>query len=205
MSDVDVAENEGPRDESPSEADVQQTQESSIERDPAEQLDAAPVPLVDLPEELTRANERALRAQAELENFRKRVRREMDEERRYARVPLISELLPVMDNLDRALEAAEHSEGDSALLEGVKMVRTQLLGVLEQSHCRAIDAVGTPFDPHLQEAIGQEPSDEHDLGVVTRVVRIGYQLHDRVVRPSQVLVSSGPAQTHEPNADPDES
>ena len=189
MTDVDVAENEGARDESPDEADVHGTPESLKEQDQLEQsVDAALQDPIDLPEELNQANARALRAQAELENFRKRIRREMDEERRYARVPLISELLPVMDNLDRALEAAEKTEGGSGLLEGVKMVRAQLLGVLEQSHCHAIEAVGAAFDPHLHEAIGQEPSDEFGPGVVTRVVTIGYQLHERVVRPSQVLV-----------------
>ena len=201
MSDANVTENEDARDEPLEPADVLQAAAASVES-PAE-ADQRPEEaklgprLSDVPQELNLANERALRAQAELENFRKRIRREMDEERRYVSVPLIAELLPVIDNLDRALEAAEQSEGTSSLLEGVKMVRTQLAAVLERFHCRSITAVGSPFDPNLHEAIGKESSDEIGAGAVTRMVRTGYQLHDRVVRPSQVLVSSGPAPTEE--------
>lgn len=141
--------------------------------------------------ECREANERALRAQAELENFRKRSRREMEEERRYSALPLIRDLLSVMDNLDRALEAAEKNQHAAGLVEGVKMVVTQFMAYLEQHGCRRIPAVGLPFDPHQHEAIAQEASAEHAAGVVTRIARHGYLLHDRVVRPSQVLVSTG--------------
>jgi molecular chaperone GrpE len=143
--------------------------------------------------ELREANERAVRAQAELDNFRKRSRREAEEERRYAALPLIRDLLSVMDNLDRALEAAEKSQQASGLVEGVKMVAIQFTTYLEQHGCRKIPAIGLPFDPHQHEAIAQEPSSELAAGYVTRIARNGYQLHDRVVRPAQVLVSTGPA------------
>jgi molecular chaperone GrpE len=143
--------------------------------------------------ELREANERAVRAQAELDNFRKRSRRESEEERRYAALPLIRDLLSVMDNLDRALEAAEKSQQASGLVEGVKMVAIQFTTYLEQHGCRKIPAIGLPFDPHQHEAIAQEPSSELAAGYVTRIARNGYQLHDRVVRPAQVLVSTGPA------------
>jgi molecular chaperone GrpE len=141
--------------------------------------------------ELRDANERVLRAQAELENYRKRSRREMEDERKYASLPLIRDLLSVMDNLDRALEAAERNQSSSGLAEGVKMVAIQFITYLEQHGCRKIAAVGLPFDPHQHEAIAQEPSTEHAAGVVTRIARNGYMLHERVVRPSQVLVSTG--------------
>lgn len=143
--------------------------------------------------ELREANERAVRAQAELDNFRKRSRREAEEERRYAALSLIRDLLSVMDNLDRALEAAEKSQQASGLVEGVKMVAIQFTTYLEQHGCRKIPAIGLPFDPHQHEAIAQEPSSELAAGYVTRIARNGYQLHDRVVRPAQVLVSTGPA------------
>ena len=142
--------------------------------------------------DLAAANDRALRAQAELDNFRKRSFRQMEEERKYASVLLLRDLLSVMDNLDRAIEAAEQNENSSSLLEGVKMVGQQLTGVLEQHHCRPISAKGEIFDPHLHEAIAQHPSADHPAGSVIDVTQIGYQLHDRVVRPSQVLVSAGP-------------
>jgi len=142
--------------------------------------------------ELAAANDRTLRAQAELDNFRKRSFRQMEEERKFACVLLLRDLLSVTDNLDRAIEAAEQNENSSSLLEGVKMVGQQLTGVLEQHHCRPINAKGEMFDPHLHEAIAQQPSAEHPAGSVIEVTQVGYQLHDRVVRPSQVLVSAGP-------------
>jgi len=142
--------------------------------------------------ELESANERILRSQAELENFRKRTRRELDDQRRFANLPLLGDLLPVLDNLDRAVEAAEQTDSTTGLLAGVKMVSSQMLAVLVQHGCRPIEADGVTFDPNLHEAIGKEPSAEAKEGTVTRVTRAGYQLHDRVVRPSQVLISSGP-------------
>lgn len=143
--------------------------------------------------ELREANERALRSQAELDNFRKRSRREAEEERRYAALPLIRDLLSVMDNLDRALEAAEKTQQGAGLVEGVKMVAIQFTTYLEQHGCRKIPAIGLPFNPHQHEAIAQEPSGDVAAGHVTRIARNGYQLHERVVRPAQVLVSTGPA------------
>jgi len=153
--------------------------------------------------ELAEANDRVLRSQAELENFRKRVYRQMDEERKYAGLPLLRDLLPVIDNLDRAIEAAEQNENSSSLLEGVKMVAQQFGDVLGQHHCKRIDAKGETFDPHLHEALAQQPSDECPAGCVLDVAQVGYQLHDRVVRPSQVFVSAG-APKAAPKEDADE-
>ena len=147
--------------------------------------------------ELQEANDRALRTHAELENFRKRSRREMEDERRYAALPVMRDILNVCDNLDRAIEAAEKNAAGSSLLEGVKMVSLQLNTYLEQHLCRRIAAVGETFDPHRHEAIAQEPSAEHPAGVVTRLTRHGYQLHDRVIRPAQVMVSTGAPRAEE--------
>jgi molecular chaperone GrpE len=143
--------------------------------------------------ELAEANDRVLRTQAEFENYRKRAQRDAADERKYAAMPLISDILGVIDNLDLAIQAAEKSGSAGALLEGVRMVEGMFLSVLAQHHCKRIEGVGQPFDPNLHQAIAQEPSDEYPAGTVTRVVRFGYQLHDRVVRPSHVFVSTGPA------------
>jgi molecular chaperone GrpE len=143
--------------------------------------------------ELKDANDRVLRVQAELENFRKRVRREMEDERKYAALPVLKDLLPVVDNLDRAVSAAEQSQNAAGLLDGVKMVGAQLAGLFSQHGCRRIAAAGAAFDPHLHEALAQEPSDTVPAGHVTRELQAGYQLHDRVIRPTQVFVSTGPA------------
>jgi molecular chaperone GrpE len=167
---------------------------------------AADQKIAELETQLQDANQRALRAGAELENYRKRTQREMADERRYAVVPLVRDLLPVIDNFQRAIEATPTrsvsdatptrsvSEGakDDSLLEGVKMVAAQLEAVLKQHGCVRIDAVGEPFDPNLHQAIAQEPSSEHAAGAVTRATQVGYKLHDRVIRPAQVFVSTGP-------------
>ena len=142
-----------------------------------------------LQQDLAEANERALRVQAELENYRKRTRREMEEERRYALLPFARDLLSVVDNLERALAAAQ---GDgSGLLEGVKMVSAQLQNVLNQHQCVRIETVGRPFDPNVHQAIAQEASSEYPAGTVSREAQSGYKLFDRVVRPAQVFVSTG--------------
>ncbi len=153
--------------------------------------------LVQLEAELAAANDRAIRAHAELENFRKRVYREMEEERKYACLPLFRRLLPVMDNLQRAIESTQQSKNASGLLEGVQLVAQQLEAILQQHHCTRIDAKGKLFDPHLHEAIAQLPSQDFSAGIVIDVTLPGYVLHDRVVRASQVLVSAGPP----PNTD----
>jgi molecular chaperone GrpE len=145
-----------------------------------------------LQQELQQANDRAVRWQAELENYRKRARREMEDERRYAALPLLVDILGVVDNLDRAIEASEGNSQAAGLSEGVKMVATQLAGVLAKHHCYPVEALGKPFDPHMHEALMEMPSEEFDAGNVCRVARQGYRLHDRVVRPAQVLVSKGP-------------
>lgn len=147
-------------------------------------------PLRSLRSELQEAKDRALRIQAELENYRRRAAREMQEERRYANLPLMRDLLPVLDNMARAMEAAEKIHDPAGLLEGVKMVARQLEEVLQRHQCVRIQALNEPFDPHLHEAISQQPSDQHPVGTVVLVAQTGFQLHDRVVRPSQVIVSS---------------
>lgn len=131
----------------------------------------------------------ALRAQAELENYRKRASRELQDERRYASMQLMRDLLPVLDNLERAIRSAEQNADSAGLLEGVKMVSGQFHSVLEKNNCVAIASLHEPFDPNLHEAIQQLPSDEHPPNTVIDVAQQGYQLHERVVRPSQVIVS----------------
>lgn len=139
--------------------------------------------------DLEAAKDRVLRSQAELENYRKRAAREIEDNRRYANLPLISDLLPVVDNIERAIAAAEKSNDVAGLLEGVKLVHKQLEDALAKHHALRIPALHQPFDPHLHHAILQQPSDEFPPNTVTTVTQPGFQLHDRVVRPSQVIVS----------------
>lgn len=149
--------------------------------------------LEQLRQELVEAQNQTLRAQAELENFRRRMRREMEEERRFATAPLLRDLLPVLDNLHRAIEAASKTDAANDLVNGVRMVVQQVEQVLDQHGCRRIPTAGEMFDPHRHEALAQQPSDAQPSGAILFETQSGYELHERVLRPSQVFVSSGPA------------
>lgn len=148
-----------------------------------------------LRQELAAAKDRALRLQAELDNYRKRTRKEIEDERRYAHLPLLADLLPVLDNVGRAVQAAEKSPDPGGLLAGFKMVEQQLESVLSRHHCSCIDALHKPFDPHLHAAIMQQPSNDYPPNTVVQVAQQGYQLHDRVLRPAQVIVSKAAAES----------
>jgi len=150
-------------------------------------------PSQDTAAELAAANDRLLRLQAEMQNLRNRTSREIADERRYAALPILRDLLPVLDNINRAIDAAEKAGEAENLLEGFRLVRQQLLSTLTNHGVEQIQALGQPFDPNFQQAILHQPSNEAPADMVTMVTQEGYKLHDRVVRPAQVIVSSGPA------------
>lgn len=132
------------------------------------------------------------RAQAELENYRRRVQKEREQERRYQALPVIRDFLPGLDNLARAIEAAENSGNVDELAKGVGMVAKQFEDVLARHLVLPIEPTGKPFDPHMHEAVQQLPSADHEPMTVLQEIQRGYILHDRVVRPSTVIVSSAP-------------
>jgi molecular chaperone GrpE len=137
------------------------------------------------------SDRRALLAQAEAENFRKRMRRDFEDQLRYAALPLIVDVLKVRDNLLRALQASENAPDSSGLRDGVAMVVKLLDDTLAKHSVREIPTQGELFDPNYHEAISQMPS-EHPAGTVAHVAQSGFQMHERVIRPSQVIVSTGP-------------
>lgn len=142
--------------------------------------------------EVELAHQRVLLAQAELENFRKRTRKDYEDQLRFAALPMVEDLLQVRDNLARALEAAEASSATiEGLRDGVGMVAKQLDGILNKHGIHPIPAVGESFDPNFHQAIAQAPSAEHQPGIVAIEAATGFQMHGRVVRPSQVVVSTG--------------
>jgi molecular chaperone GrpE len=154
-----------------------------------------------LEEQLAEANDRLLRMSAELDNSRKRASRELSDHRKYEGISLMRDIMPVLDNMHRAIDAAEQGHDTSHLLEGFTMVSQQLDDVLSRRQCTKIATEGEAFDPHIHEAILQQPSDEFDAGKITMTTQTGFMLHDRVVRPSQVIVSSGPAEVVEETDD----
>src|SRR5262249_2147547 len=126
------------------------------------------------------------RTQADFENYQKRARRDAEEERRYALKPLALDLLPALDNLERALAA---SKDESPLSKGVPMVQNQLLESLKRHGIRPIEAAGQPFDPNQHQAVMQLPSTDLPPNTVLQVLEHGYMYHDRVLRPSKVVLS----------------
>ncbi len=146
--------------------------------------------------EVADANNRVLMAQADLENFRKRMRRDMEDQIKFAAIPIVNDLLQVRDNLVRAIEAAAVGEAASshdALREGVKMLVKQFDDTLAKHSITSIVSVGQTFDPNLHQAISQMPSAEIPAGAIAYEAVTGFEMHGRVIRPSQVIVSTGPA------------
>jgi molecular chaperone GrpE len=135
-------------------------------------------------------DERYLRLHADFENFRKRVLREKDELYSRANEDIMQELLPVLDHLEMALAAAEGRE-DDPVVEGFRLVGEQLSGVLKKFGLSAIDTDGCEFDPNLHEAILHMPSEEVSENHIVSDARRGYMLGNRLLRASQVVVSSG--------------
>lgn len=169
----------------------QQDDEPDSETDASEQPETRDEEMERLRHTAAEADKRVLMAQAEAENFRKRMRRDFEDQLKYAAVPMVADLLEVRDNLLRALEAADQSDQSSSLKEGVAMVAKQLADTLTKYGVREIPAEGEVFDPNFHEAISQMPGDQPS-GNVAHVALSGFMMHDRVVRPSQVVVSTGP-------------
>ncbi|WP_407673413.1 nucleotide exchange factor GrpE [Paenibacillus silvisoli] len=133
--------------------------------------------------------QRYLRAQADFDNFRRRTMKEKEELAQYASMKLIGQLLPVVDNFGRALEAGKNGGDVESFSKGVDMIFRQLEQVLEAEGLKAMEAVGQPFNPDFHQAIMQVESDEHEEGIVVEEVQKGYILKDKVLRPAMVKVS----------------
>ncbi len=131
----------------------------------------------------------AQRVRAEFENYQKRSQKDREQERRYAYTPLIFDLLPVFDNLERTLLAAQQAGETGALVQGVAMVQNQFLEQLKRHGITRIEALGKPFDPNLHQAVVQQPSAEHEPNTVVQVLEQGFMNHERVLRPAKVIVS----------------
>ena len=149
--------------------------------------------LATLNEELTKTKDALLRTAADFDNFRKRQRREMDDMKKYAAEKVLLELLPALDNLQRALAAAGQSNAESkSLVDGVKMVAEQFRSALENQGLKAYVSVGQKFDPQKHEAISEREQEGTEAGTVVEEFQKGYMLHDRVARPAMVVVAKGP-------------
>lgn len=149
-------------------------------------------------DEIAGYQDKILRAAAEFDNYKKRMERDRTAAMKYAGEHILREILPVVDNLQRALEqgAVEGVEAETklaALLEGVQLTLKSLLAVLEKFEVRAVESVGLPFDPNIQEALVMEPSDLVPASHVLAEFEKGYYYKDRLLRVAKVIVSSGKA------------
>ena len=130
------------------------------------------------------------RARANVENEKKRIQRTLAEERRFANASFASELLPVLDNLQRALDADIRDADTDPLILGVNLVKSQMLEVLRRFGVNPIAAQGKPFDPMFHEAVTQEPRSDVPSGTVVRVLEPGYVLYERLLRPAKVVIAT---------------
>lgn len=139
--------------------------------------------------------ERLLRTTADFDNFKKRAARERTEAIQFANVTLIQKLLPVMDNFDMALAAAQTAkdEKSASLQAGIAMVQSQLKSILAETGLEEIDAAGKTFDPTQHEAVSQQETDEVPEGQVVQQIRKGYKIRERLLRPASVVVAKKPA------------
>jgi molecular chaperone GrpE len=142
--------------------------------------------------EVAQWKDAALRSAAELDNYRKRMAREMQESARYANAGLLESLLPILDNFDYGLQAAAQEGGNPRLLEGLQMVLRQIQTFLREHGVEEIDASGS-FDPNLHDAMMQQASETVPEGSIIAQTRKGYRLRERLLRPASVILSSGPA------------
>jgi molecular chaperone GrpE len=129
------------------------------------------------------------RTRAEFENYQKRNQKEREQDRRYFVSGLAGDLLPVIDNLERATAAAQQAGEQGPLVQGVALVHSQFLDILKRHGVTRIDAQGKPFDPNLHQAVMQQTAADQPPGTVVQVLEPGYKISDRVLRPAKVAVS----------------
>lgn len=146
---------------------------------------------VDFEAEAAKLKDLALRARADLDNFRKRALREKEEAIRYANNGLLERLLPVIDNFELGLDAAKTVADTASILQGMSMVQKQLHDFLKNNGLEEVQAEGEAFDPNKHDAVSQEFSADIPDGHVIRQVRKGYKIKDRLIRASSVIVSKG--------------
>lgn len=148
--------------------------------------------------EAATAYDRFLRVSAELENCKKRHQREISDFRKFANQAIITDMLPIIDNLERAIHSTENPTSENqCIVEGVELTHKEILKVLDRYGVKPVESIGQPFDPTYHEAVSQQPSDEHPDNTVLQELQRGYLLHERLIRPAMVVVSKGGASLQE--------
>ncbi len=155
--------------------------------DPLKVMEAS---LESMEQESKDSHDRFLRVSAEFENYKKRAAREMNDFRKFANESFVKAMLPVVDNLDRAIESSSDDDhSNSSVVEGVNMTLKEILKIFEQFGVKPFESLGKTFDPALHQAVMQEESDDHPEKTILNELEKGYMMHDRLLRPAMVVVS----------------
>jgi molecular chaperone GrpE len=181
---VDTLQNESP------EADVEVVDAEDVTIEEAsEVVDESEQKIAELQAKLDETENKMLRAQADFDNFRRRSRLDQEAAQKYRAQSLVTEIIPALDNFERALQIEADNDQTKSLLQGVNMVYNQLVQALQSEGVEAIKAVGEQFDPHLHQAVMQVEDENFDSNTVIEELQKGYTLKDRVIRPSMVKVN----------------
>jgi molecular chaperone GrpE len=170
-------------------ADNEEVVEEVFAEEPQESGEQESDELSQLQEKLDESENRYLRLRADFDNFRRRINAENEAKEKYRAQSLISELLPALDNFERALNIEVDNDQTKTLLQGMEMVHRSLIEALKKEGVEPIEAVGQEFDPHLHQAVMQTEDENYGSNIVVEEFQKGYKLKDRVIRPSMVKVN----------------
>ena len=152
-----------------------------------------------LEEQLTAEKDRFMRLSAEFDNYRKRKQREIDDFKKFANETVFKQFLSVVDNLERAIASAENNQDTDSLLEGVKLTHREILKIFQAFNVKPVEADNQSFDPNFHQAVTQKKTNDVPENTVTDVLQTGYLLHDRLIRPAMVVVSTSTGNDTEKN------
>ena len=169
--------------------DEETVEEMGDETSPQEEEQDMACALEEARAKLQESEDKVLRLAADFDNSKKRLERERDTSLKYAEENILKELLPGIDNIERAMDQAQEANNIESLLEGVELTRDGLLATLEKFGVKAIESSGEPFDPNIHDAIAMEETDEMEPNFVLREFQKGYFYKDRLLRPAKVIVS----------------
>ena len=167
----------------------EQVQSEETQQEEKDELALAYEKIAQLEAKLAETENRLLRLHADFDNYRRRVRLDMEAAEKYRAQNLVADLLPILDNFERALQVQVEDEKAKSLLQGMEMVYRSLIEALKKEGVEAIESVGKPFDPHVHQAVMQADDQNYEPNTVVEEIQKGYKLKDRVIRPAMVKVN----------------
>lgn len=167
----------------------EQVQSEETQQEEKDELALAYEKIAQLEAKLAETENRLLRLHADFDNYRRRVRLDMEAAEKYRAQSLVADLLPILDNFERALQVQVEDEKAKSLLQGMEMVYRSLIEALKKEGVEAIESVGKPFDPHVHQAVMQVDDQNYEPNTVVEEFQKGYKLKDRVIRPAMVKVN----------------